>query len=129
MNGREALKMTGAAMLVVTVASLNAYAETAGPENARSAAKQQQTNELHARYRAARADNRKLAHQVRVALVHDGHIGASNITVRAVDGAVTLQGSVPGADQIDRASEVAKTVSGVSSVKNALSIRYPGGGG
>jgi hyperosmotically inducible protein len=58
--------------------------------------------------------------------VKDRNISTANITVRARDGAVTLQGSVPLQDQSDRATEVAKGVPGVTSVKNALSIRPVG---
>jgi hyperosmotically inducible periplasmic protein len=44
-----------------------------------------------------------------------------------IDGAVTLQGTVPDQSQTDRAAEVAKSVEGVTSVKNALTVRAPGG--
>ena len=53
-------------------------------------------------------------------------INAANIVVRARSGAVTLEGNVPTQDELSRAEEVAKGVSGVNSVNNALTIRQPG---
>ena len=63
---------------------------------------------------------------MRTALARDGRVSVSNITVRARDGAVTLQGSVPEAPQLDRATQAAKGVAGVTSVRNALTIRPVG---
>ncbi len=39
---------------------------------------------------------------------------------------MTLQGSVPEQPQVDKATEVAQGVAGVTSVKNALTIRPVG---
>jgi osmotically-inducible protein OsmY len=50
----------------------------------------------------------------------------ANITVRARGGAVTLAGTVPEQPQIDLATQTAQGVAGVTSVKNALSIRPVG---
>ena len=77
-------------------------------------------------YRAARAANRALARKVRAALARANGVSVANITVRAKDGAVILQGTVPAQAEIDRASDVAKGVNGVTSVKNALTIRPVG---
>jgi hyperosmotically inducible periplasmic protein len=77
-------------------------------------------------YKSLKAANRALQRQVRSALVRDRNISMSNVTVRARDDAVTLQGSVPLQDQSDRATQVAKGVPGVVSVRNALSIRPVG---
>lgn len=128
----QALKLTGC--VVLAAASFQVYAQNAQPTDqaaspaaaSPTAAARQQFKESRAQYRAARAANRKLARQVRGALARDSHISVANITVRARDGAVTLQGSVPEAAQIGRAADVAKGVAGVNSVTNALTIRPVG---
>jgi osmotically-inducible protein OsmY len=63
---------------------------------------------------------------VHAALVKAKIIDAPNIVVRVKNGAVTLAGSVREQSKIDRAGEVARGVSGVNSVDNALTIRQPG---
>jgi|UPI0003FBBCBB osmotically-inducible protein OsmY len=70
--------------------------------------------------------DRALQKQVRAVLAKDKKINAANIVVRARSGAVTLEGNVPTQDELSRAEEVAKGVSGVNSVNNALTIRQPG---
>ncbi|WP_174258154.1 BON domain-containing protein [Burkholderia sp. THE68] len=73
-----------------------------------------------------KAADRALQKRVRAALAKDKNVTVSNITVRARGGDVTLQGSVPAQDELERAAEVAKGVPGVNSVNNALTIRTPG---
>lgn len=135
MKAIQVMKLAGGALLVA--ATLQAYAQTdqstaapgaAAPSAAASPtdAARQQFKQSRSEYRAARAANRRLARQVRGALARDSRISVANITVRARDGAVTLQGSVPEAAQIDRATQVAKGVAGVKSVRSALSIRQFG---
>jgi osmotically-inducible protein OsmY len=130
MKAIQVVKLAGGALLVA--ASLQVYAQTdqstAAPAAAASPtdAARQQFKQSRSEYRAARAANRRLARQVRGALARDSRISVANITVRARDGAVTLQGSVPEAAQIDRATQVAKGVEGVKSVRSALSIRQFG---
>ncbi|WP_429574026.1 BON domain-containing protein [Paraburkholderia sp. UCT70] len=53
----------------------------------------------------------------------DKEISASNISVRAKGGAVTLFGTVSDAAQIDRAAGVAQAVPGVTTVKNNLTLK------
>ncbi len=124
MKAIQAIKLAGSALLVA--ASLQAYAQTAAPASAPTDAAKQQYNDSKAQYKSAKAANRALARKVRAALTKDKQISASNITVRARDGAVILQGTVPEQPQSDRATEVAKGVAGVTSVKNALTIRPEG---
>ncbi|HTH61325.1 MAG TPA: BON domain-containing protein [Paraburkholderia sp.] len=123
MKAIDGIKLACGALLVA--ASLGAYAQndqsTAAPASPTTAASPTATAKQQSK--AARAANRKLGRQVRAALVHAGNINVSNITVRARDGAVTLQGSVPDAAQIERATQAAQGVAGVTSVKNALSVR------
>lgn len=76
--------------------------------------------------KAEKAANRALSRKVRAALAKDKNLSVTDVNVRAKDGAVTLQGTVPDQSQIDRAAEIAKGVAGVGSVKNALTVRAPG---
>ncbi|KXU83965.1 hypothetical protein CI15_25980 [Paraburkholderia monticola] len=48
---------------------------------------------------------------------------SSNITVRANNGVVTLTGSVPSAEQVDLATNIAKGVPGVQSVTSRVAVR------
>jgi hyperosmotically inducible protein len=50
------------------------------------------------------------------------------VYVRARSGAVTLSGSVDTGDQITQAETVAKSVSGVNSVSNKLTLFHGGNG-
>lgn len=70
----------------------------------------------------ARTANRKLQRAVLQALGKTKGLSAANITVRANNGAVSLQGGVPDQSQIDLAARVAAAVPGVTSVKNALTL-------
>jgi hyperosmotically inducible periplasmic protein len=104
---------------LVALASLNAYAQssetTAAPAmSAAPSAKQQ------------KAANRALQRKVRAALAKTKGLSVANITVRARGGAVTLQGSVPEQAQSDLATQAAQNVAGVTSVKNALTLRAEG---
>ncbi|WP_233868821.1 BON domain-containing protein [Paraburkholderia adhaesiva] len=128
MKAIQAFKLAAGTMLVA--ASLQVYAQDAASPAAAASGPTEQARQQHqeakAQYRAARAANRALARKVRAALARDSSVSVANITVRAKDGAVTLQGTVPAQPQIDRATEIAKGVEGVTSVKNALSIRPVG---
>jgi hyperosmotically inducible protein len=103
------------AFCFITAASMGVYAQPGGPASATT----QST-------KASRVADRALSKQVHVALVKAKIIDAPNIVVRVKNGAVTLAGSVREQSQIDRAGEVARGVSGVNSVDNALTIRQPG---
>jgi len=125
MKAIHAIKVAGSALLIV--ASVHAYAQSseAAPAAAAPAAPST-TQAAREHYKSMKAANRALQRQVRSALSKTRGISVANITVRARDGAVTLQGSVPEQAQSDRATEVAKGVAGVTSVRNALSIRPVG---
>jgi osmotically-inducible protein OsmY len=79
-----------------------------------------------AQHKADSAANGTLGRKVRGALSKAMGISASHITVRSVNGDVTLQGSVPGPADSEKAEKIAKSIEGVASVKNALSIRPEG---
>ncbi|RAR51864.1 BON domain-containing protein [Paraburkholderia unamae] len=125
-----------AATTVLVAASFQVYAQDAASAPAApaaaatasgpTAAAQHDVNQSKAALKQARAANRALGRKVRSALARDKQISVSNITVRAKDGAVILQGTVPEQSQVDRATDVAKGVQGVTSVRNALTIRPVG---
>ncbi|MGF6604869.1 hyperosmotically inducible protein [Paraburkholderia sp. GAS448] len=131
MKTTQRLSVAGSALLVAL--STHVYAQSAASQPAAMPAASGPTATAHAQYhaskaqyKAAKAANRALAKKVRNTLVADRTINANNLTVHAHDGAVTLQGNVPEQSQSDRATEVAKGVAGVTSVKNALSVRPAG---
>lgn len=131
MKAIQAFTLAAGALLVA--ASLNVYAQDAAsaPAAATTAtaptdAAQANVKQSKAELKKARAANRALSRKVRAALAKDKNISVANITVRAKDGAIVLQGTVPEQGQVDHAAEVAKGVAGVTSVKNALTIRPVG---
>lgn len=72
--------------------------------------------------KAMKAANRALQKQVLRALTKTKGLRNSTITVRANNGAVTLEGTVPEQSQVDLATHAAEGVAGVTSVKNALTL-------
>ncbi|HKT96003.1 MAG TPA: BON domain-containing protein [Paraburkholderia sp.] len=132
MKAIQAFTLAAGAMLVA--ASLNVYAQDAAsaPAAAPAAtapatdAAKANVKQSKAELKKARAANRALSRKVRSALAKDKNISVANITVRAKDGAIVLQGTVPEQGQVDHATDVAKGVAGVTSVKNALTIRPVG---
>jgi hyperosmotically inducible periplasmic protein len=75
--------------------------------------------------KAAHAADRALQKNVRRALARTKGLDVLGITVRARDGDVVLEGSVPEQAEIEQATQVAKGVAGVRSVRNALTIHIP----
>ncbi|WP_322057816.1 BON domain-containing protein [Paraburkholderia sp. J63] len=130
MKAIQAFTLAAGALLVA--ASLNVYAQDAASAPAATTATaptdaaQANVKQSKADLKKARAANRALSRKVRAALAKDKNISVANITVRAKDGAIVLQGTVPEQGQVDHAAEVAKGVAGVTSVKNALTIRPVG---
>ncbi|KAE8756168.1 BON domain-containing protein [Paraburkholderia madseniana] len=119
MKAFQAIKMVGGALIVL--ASVNAYAQSS---DAAPAAPMAASSAPSAK--AAKAANRALGRKVRTALSKTKGLSVTNITVRARGGAVTLAGTVPEQPQVDLATQAAQAVPGVTSVKNALSIRPVG---
>ncbi|HEY1998379.1 BON domain-containing protein [Paraburkholderia sp.] len=76
--------------------------------------------------KAVRAQNRELVKTVRHALTHTKNLDSSDITVLAKGGVVTLDGTVPSDDQIQRATDATSSVPGVTSVRNNLILREAG---
>jgi hyperosmotically inducible protein len=115
--GDVPMKCTLAVLVVclLTSASMGVYAQTSGA----STPTPQST-------KSGRAADRALSKEVRAALIKAKIVDTPTISVRAKNGSVTLAGSVRDQSQIERAGEVARAVSGVNSVDNALTIRQPG---
>jgi hyperosmotically inducible periplasmic protein len=72
--------------------------------------------------------DRALRRKVYAAISKSKEIDAGNISVKAKDGEVTLYGAVADASQIDKVTEIAKGVQGVTSVTSKLTVRKPLGG-
>ncbi|MFM0075430.1 BON domain-containing protein [Paraburkholderia sediminicola] len=119
MKAFQAIKMVGGALIVL--ASINAYAQSSD-----AAAPAAPAASSAPSAKSAKAANRALGRKVRSALSKTKGLSVTNITVRARDGAVTLAGTVPEQPQVDLATQAAQAVPGVTSVKNALSIRPVG---
>lgn len=123
MNAVNALKLAGGALIAVT--SIGAWCQASdtgmAPAQSTMAASGGEMSMSH----HTKADL-ALSKKVRTALSKDKDIKAENINVKAKNGAVVLEGTVPAADQSDKATEVAQGVPGVKSVKNSLSIKEVG---
>ncbi|MGF6992301.1 hyperosmotically inducible protein [Paraburkholderia sp. GAS32] len=115
---RAILQIGLVAALAATIAPLTAFAQdgndSAGATSGIAASAPSA--------KAIRAANRKLAKTVRTAMAKAKGIDMTQLFVYAKGGAITLSGSVPKSAQVDRAEEVAKSVPGVSSVDNRLSV-------
>ncbi len=107
----------------IVVASINAWPQTSEPNT--TSAQSSNTPAADGGAKATRRGNLALSERVRAALLKGG-VDASKINVVAKGGAVTLAGSVTDSPQLVNAAEIAKTVPGVTSVKNALGIQEPG---
>ncbi|WP_343675889.1 BON domain-containing protein [Paraburkholderia heleia] len=78
---------------------------------------------------AQRKANHSLSVAVRHALARAQGFDTSNVAVKARDGVITIEGTVPDAAQIPQATQVALKVSGVRLVINHLTVDGGGGGG
>ena len=119
MNGNRAFKLVVGAAIVL--ASVNGWSQTsepgslAGSNGAASGAVPG----------TAAKSNRALRKRVYAAFAKHSEIDAGSISVTAKDGVVTLNGTVPDAQQVDEVSGIAKGVPGVVSVTNRLTIQRP----
>jgi len=114
MKAFQAIKAISGALIVM--ASLNAYAQSSDAMAAPATTAAPSA-------KATRASNRALQRKVLKALAKAKGLTADNITVRARDGVVTLEGRVTDQGQSDIATQTAQGVAGVTSVKNALEVR------
>jgi osmotically-inducible protein OsmY len=68
-------------------------------------------------------DDKVVTTKVKAALLKDSEVKALQVNVETYQGVVQLSGFVDKPEQIPRATEVAKGVEGVKSVKNDLIVR------
>ncbi len=116
-NQRVFLIVVGALLAAMSFSAWPQGGETAGASMAPAAASSVPTA------KAIRQANRALSRKVYAALAKHKEIEAGNISVVARNGAVTLNGTVTEASQIDTVAAIAKGVPGVTSVTNRLSIQ------
>jgi hyperosmotically inducible periplasmic protein len=116
MKAIQAIKLATGALIIA--ASVSAFAQASDTDQAAAPAATSK--------QAMKKADRALSHKVRAALAKAKGVSAANIEVRARDGAVTLEGTVPDQTQVDKATTVAQGVAGVSSVKNALTVKEEG---
>lgn len=121
MRNINMFKATAAATLIMLGSMVAAHAQTPA-----SAAKPSVAASCSSDKQACRAANRKLQKVVLHSLSQTHGLSSSNILVVARGSVVTLVGSVPKAEQIELAVSVAGAVSGVSEVRNDLTIRPEG---
>jgi len=107
------------AVVLAALGAISAYAQTSG-----TAATAQPTTGTSTK--AGHDIDRALARKVRGALAKADGISVAHVVVRAKGGAVILEGTVPEEDQIAQVVKITQSVQGVTSVKNALSIRPEG---
>ncbi|GGD74289.1 BON domain-containing protein [Caballeronia grimmiae] len=110
-----------AAIALATVFSVNVWPQTAGT-TAASGAPSASAGMSKKQIRTA---NRALSRKVSQAL-QKGGVQTNGISVIAKNGVITLSGHAADQTQIDKAAAIAKTVDGVSSVKNVLTVQYGG---
>lgn len=114
MKATKAITLAGAALVILT--SAGAWAQ--GGSASSSAPGMASTSDA----KAVKAADRALQKSVVRALSKTKGIRAATITVRAHNGAVTLEGTVPEQAQMGIATQAAEGVEGVTSVKNALTL-------
>jgi hyperosmotically inducible protein len=112
--------------VLIVSASITAWSQPSAPASATATASSASSGS--AAPVTGRKANRALRRQVYSAIVKQKDISAGNISVIAKDGAVTLNGTVTDASQVDRVAEIAKGVPGVTSVTNKLTVQKPFGG-
>lgn len=113
------LKRITVTLLAATALSVTTYVSAQTDDGTAAASPQPSKKAVHAR-------NHQLEKAVRHALTRTKNLDSAGITVLAKGGVVTLEGTVPANDQIQIASDAAGAVSGVSTVKNNLSMREAG---
>ena len=109
----------------VIALSINAWAQNGAAASA-PAASTLEASGATAPTTGKKAD-RALRRKVYSAIGKHKEIAAGSISVTAKDGAVTLNGTVPDANQIPKVAEIAKGVPGVISVANKLTVQKPFG--
>ena len=128
MKASSAIRIIGAIAAVATCAICATYAtyadaQTSGDMTPGASTQSQPITTSSSR----RRPDSELVRDVRRALSRASGVNASGIHVQARNGAVTLTGRVPQRAQVQRAGNVARSVRGVRSVSNRLTVQTSGG--
>ena len=125
-------KISAVGLAVVTLAagaSMSAWSQPQGASSASAGAQAASSMETSgAAAPTGKQADRALRRKVYAAFGKDKAISAGNISVRAKNGAVTLTGTVSETAQISKVEDIAKSVPGVTSVTNKLTVQKPFGG-
>ncbi|AOI69620.1 phospholipid-binding protein [Burkholderia ubonensis] len=106
---------------VAACLSGSVYAQSSEPAAPEAPAAAKSASKAAAK--SAKQANRKLGYAVRKAISKESGVDVANIVVRSKGGAITLEGSVPDAAQIEKAEAAAKGVPGVTSVSSKLHVQ------
>jgi osmotically-inducible protein OsmY len=120
MMGR--LGVAGSATLFFSM-GLYAQAQPQGDQGGIGTPSSASTQNEASHNKAARAANCELAKTVRNAILRAGAVDPLLLYVTASDGAVVLMGSVYEMSQAERAVQIAKQIPGVTSVRDAFTLR------
>jgi osmotically-inducible protein OsmY len=118
MHVHRTLKLACGALIVV--ASINAWSQSSEPATSTESGTSATPSKSDIR-KAHRALSKKV-----LQALEKGGVDTSGVRVLIKGSAITLAGEVPETAQIDKATELAKQVSGVTSVKNALVVQEGG---
>ncbi|WP_244830307.1 BON domain-containing protein [Caballeronia sp. TF1N1] len=118
MQSIKAMRLVGAAFMLAASIGGSSGAHAQGSYAASSVP----ASDAKASKAASKAADRALQKSVLRALSKTRGLRVASITVRASEGAVILEGTVPEEAQIGLATQVAEGVEGVKSVKNALTL-------
>lgn len=125
MKSNGASRILGA-MIAVVIASCATYAnaQTGGMPN--DASMQSRPTPAASNRNTNRSDS-AIVRDVRRAFTRTTNLNSANIRVEARHGIVTLTGTVPQQSQIARAGNATRSVRGVRSVHNRLTVRRRAG--
>jgi hyperosmotically inducible protein len=113
MKATHAVRLVCGALVVLASLNVSAQESAAASASAKPAASDA---------KAVKAADRALQKDVLRALSKTKGLRVAAITVRARNGVVTLEGTVPEQSQVGLATQVAEGVEGVKSVTNALTL-------
>jgi osmotically-inducible protein OsmY len=126
MTTKRTLRIAGAVLFAL--ASFHAWAQPGASEASAASSTTAVAATGGMTARDVRKANRALRRKVYAAIVRHKEISAGDISVVAKGGAVTLNGTVVDASQIDKVADIAQGVPGVTSVTNRLTVKKPFGG-
>lgn len=126
MKARTELLMVAAAL--IALASIPAWGQASESEASTASTGAAVATSGSDTARESRRANRALRQKVYATIVKHAEINVGHISVVAKGGAVTLDGTVVDASQINKITEIVNGVPGVTSVTNRLTAKRPFGG-